>query len=266
MVRFQRVLLGCMWMILPTPLVAQEQDLNTMLMRATVKINHEKSAATGFLLAGGEGDKTILVTAAHAFENTPGDETTLIFRKQESEGVYRKQTMKLIIRKSGKPCWTRHPSEDVGVMYIVPPKDADIAKVPVGLLATNALLKKHKVHPGERVAYVGYPHRIEANEAGFPILRDGPIASFPLLPAAKNKTFLMSANTFEGDSGSAVYLTRRSETGGEEVRLILGLVSAQQFLDEDIKMIYETSKVRHRMGLAVVVQATFIKETIERLP
>ena len=32
-----------------------------------------------------------------------------------------------------------------------------------------------------------------------------------------------------------------------------------------MKMIYGTSKVRHRLGLAIVIHASFIKETIDLL-
>jgi hypothetical protein len=121
------------------------------------------------------------------------------------------------------------------------------------------------------VACLGYPHRVESNEAGFPVLRSGSVASFPLVPTAANRTFLLSANTFEGDSGGPVYLAdcRRCLPGRDEpqeVRLILGLVTGQHFLDEEMKMVYGTTKVRHRLGLAIVVQAAFIRETLDRLP
>ncbi len=33
-----------------------------------------------------------------------------------------------------------------------------------------------------------------------------------------------------------------------------------------MKMIYGTTKVRHRLGLAIVIHASFIRETMERLP
>ncbi|MEY4613835.1 MAG: hypothetical protein RL179_1808, partial [Planctomycetota bacterium] len=51
----------------------------------------------------------------------------------------------------------------------------------------------------------------------------------------------------------------------DDTRIILGLVSAQHFLDEDIKLIYGTSKIRHRLGLAIIIHAALIKETIELL-
>jgi hypothetical protein len=52
----------------------------------------------------------------------------------------------------------------------------------------------------------------------------------------------------------------------EDVRLILGLVWGLRFLDEEMKMISGTTKIRHRLGLAVVLQAPFIRETIDRVP
>ena len=65
---------------------AADEDLNTQLMRATFKIMHEKSTATGFILKKNNEEKHILITAAHVLNNTPGDETTVIFRTKKAEG------------------------------------------------------------------------------------------------------------------------------------------------------------------------------------
>jgi hypothetical protein len=255
---------------------AEQEDLDTQLMRATVKVSHEKSTGTGFILCRSDPrdpqrSQFVLVTAAHVFEGIPGDEATLYFRKKEAEGVYRKLPLKVVIRKDGKPRWTKHPTRDVAALVVVPPENADLPKLPADLLASDQTLNKFRVHPGDTLNCLGYPHRVEANEAGFPILRSGPVASFPLLPTRTTKTFLLSMNIFEGDSGGPVYLAdaRRSIPGKdtpEEVRLILGLVTGQHFLDEEMKMIYGTTKVRHRLGLAIVVHASFIRETLEALP
>jgi hypothetical protein len=254
---------------------ADPEDLDTQMMRATVKVSHDKSTGTGFVLCRPSRREArrqfVLVTAAHVFEHIPGDEATVFFRTRESEGVYRKVPLKVVIRKDGKPRWTRHPSEDVAALVIVPPDRADLPALPTDLLAGDGELKRYHVHPGDMVACLGYPHRVEANEAGFPVLRSGPVASFPLLPTRVNKTFLLSANTFEGDSGGPVYLARpkrgvSGEEKKEEVRLILGLVTGQHFLDEEMKMVYGETRLRHRLGLAIVVQASFIRETVERLP
>jgi V8-like Glu-specific endopeptidase len=254
-------------LVLASSALAEVEDLNTELMRATVKISHDKSTATGFVLSNGKDKNLILVTAAHVFENTPGAETTVVFRSKQADGEYKKEPTKLVIRQDGKPLWTRHPTEDVAVIWVVPPKNADLALISTDLLATDEQLRKYKIHPGDTLAYLGFPHREEGNKAGFPLLRAGPIASFPLVPTMKTKTFFLSANTFEGDSGAPVYMSRPSRTDPdrEEVRLIVGLVAAQRFLEEEMKMIYGTTKVRHRLGLAIVIHASFISEAIQKL-
>jgi hypothetical protein len=260
------VILPCLFG-LAFPARAEDEDLNTQLMRATVKINHDKSTATGFILSTGKDEKYVLVTAAHVFDNTPGNETVIVFRSKKAEGEYKKEPVKLVIRKDGKPMWTKHPTEDIAAIWIEPPPNGDLPKIPLDVLATDEALKKYKIHPGENLACLGFPHRNEANTAGFPILRSGTIGSFPLVPTAKTRTFLLSANVFEGDSGGPVSLSRPGPTQGdrEEVRLILGLVVAQQFLDEEMKTIYGSTRIRHRLGLAIVVHASFIKETIDLL-
>ena len=239
--------------------VHAEDDLNTQLMRATVKIQHEKSTATGFILFRARDESFLLVTAAHVFDNTPGDETSVVFRTRVAEGEYAKQPTKLAIRKDGKPLWAKHPTEDIAAIQVAPPKSVDLPRLSTDLLATDERWRLLEIHPGENVAYLGFPHREESSGAGFPLLRAGPIASYPLRPTAKIKTFYLSANTFEGDSGGPVYLSRDKEN----VQLILGMVVAQRFLDEEMKMVYGSTKLRHRLGLAIVVHAGFIRETID---
>jgi hypothetical protein len=272
------LLLGfpCALVLLASSLTAHAEDLGTELMKATFKLANEKSSATAFLLCRPNPDapkKTqyLLVTAAHAFETMSGNEATLFLRRHEAEDVYKKVPVKLAIRKAGTALWTKHPSADVAVMPVVPPEDCDVPRLPVDLLASDKTLKKQHVHPGDSMLFLGYPHRIEANEAGFPILRSGTLATFPLTPTRKTKTFLLSGNTFEGDSGGPVCLAESKRSAGEkddahDGRYLVGLVVGQHFLDEEARMIYGATKMRHRLGLAIVVHATFIKETIDRLP
>lgn len=249
---------------------AQDDDFHTLMMRATVKLKHDKSTAAGFVLRQDRpsdkgGPRSVLVTAAHVFDKSPDSETSLIYRSRQPDGGYKKETAPLAIRKDGQPLWTRHPSEDVATIAITLPDNADVPVVSTNLLANDELLRQQRIHPGLMVTLLGYPHRTEANDAGFPILRTGSISSFPLIPAAANKTFLLGSNTFEGDSGGPVFV---AETGreGDAKPLILGLMHGQRFIDEEMSMIYGSSKVRHRLGLGIVVQAEFIRQTLEKMP
>ena len=252
--------------------LSAEDDFPTLMMRATVKLNHELSTATGFVLRQSrpnQESRSILVTAAHVIEKMTGNDAKLMYRVREAEGTYKKEAMPLVIRRDGQPTWVKHPTEDVALMVITPPEKSDIPELSTDLLADDDRLRQSKIHPGQIVVCLGYPHRVEANEAGFPILRTGSIGSFPLVPAKVNKTFLLSANTFEGDSGGPIFVTdshRKADGSIEEIRMILGLMHGQHFLDEDMVMIYGSTKLRHRLGLGIVVQAAFIRETLQQIP
>ncbi len=265
------MLVGKLWALMPLLLVlpgihadaTEQDDLNTRLMRASVKIDHPSSTATGLILTT-PNNRRVLITAAHVFEKTRADSTTLLFHRLDSEGVYQKVPMTLALKKDGKPTWTKHPSEDVAAIVVEPPDGVDLPCIPVDLLASDDLLREHHVHPGDEVSILGFPHRNESGDAGFPVLRGGRIASFPLLPTGKTRTFLISANTFEGDSGGPVYLTRSGSS--EPCELILGLISGQRFLDEHMHMVYGSATTRHRLGLGIVVHASFLRETVDALP
>lgn len=259
--------------------VDEPDNLHSQMMRSMVKLAHDRSTAGGFVLAvpaaspasspaaaNGADAKYVLITANHVLENTPGEETTVIFRKRLADGEFAKEPMKLAIRKGDKPLWVKHATEDVAVIAVTPPAGADLPGLSIDLLASDADWKQHRIGAGTNVTCLGYPHREESSAAGFPILRDGPIASFPLLPTAKTKKFTLSMNSFEGDSGGPVYLSRAdsSDASKEQTRLILGLVSAQQFLDEEMRTLYGAQKVRHRLGLALIVHASVIRETVEK--
>ena len=255
---------------------AETDDLDTRLMLSTVKLTNPESTAGGSILSrpspkNPKAVQYILVTAGHVFGGMKGEEATVLYRKRDAGGDYTKLPTKIKIRQGEKPLWTEHPKADVTVFYLSPPAEAAVPSVPVDLLASDADLTKYEIHPGDVIKCIGYPHRFEANDAGFGVLRTGSIASFPLLPTKKTKSFLADLNTFEGDSGSPIYLSEsnRFYAGSVHrgrVQLILGLMSGQHFIDEDIKMIYGSSKLKHRLGLGIVVHAAFIREAIDLLP
>jgi hypothetical protein len=69
--------------------------------------------------------------------------------------------------------------------------------LPFGLLATDELLRKYELHPGDELFCLGYPLFTSADH-GFPILRSGKIASYPLVPAKQHKNWLFDFRVFKG--------------------------------------------------------------------
>ena len=55
---------------------------------------------------------------------------------------------------------------------------------------------------------LGFPRGLAANAAGFPILRSGRVASYPIAPAKIFPTFLLDFSVFPGNSGGPVFMTQ----------------------------------------------------------
>ena len=121
--------------------------------------------------------ETILVTAAHVFERMAGDEAKLVLRKVQKDGGYARQELPLKVRAEGKPLWSKHPEADVAVLRVQLPEQLAVAPLPVACLATGSALDAGKLAPGDDVRIACYPIQLEANGAGFPIIRRGCVAS-----------------------------------------------------------------------------------------
>ncbi|MFO0956224.1 MAG: trypsin-like peptidase domain-containing protein [Isosphaeraceae bacterium] len=260
---------------------APDLRLNARMTRSTVKIAGQGSVATGFVVtrpatpadaanAGQDAPASpsyLLVTADHVLAQARGDEVTVFFHKAEPDGWYTKAPARLAIRREGRALWTKHPSADVAVIAVTPPIDAQPPGVPDRLLATEEDLARLDVEAGDVVRCAGFPHpnQFDTGEAGFPVTRMGCIAGAPVRPATKVKSFLIDLNAFEGDSGGAVYLLDPAGSNGGGAGVVLGLVTGQQFIDEEFRMTYQAGKFRHRMGLAIVAPAWAIREAIRKL-
>ena len=259
-------------------------DINTILMRSTFKLEGQalgeapgkSNVGTVFILgkpSSADPKKSffVLVTAGHVLKRMAGDEAVLYLRKKTGD-TFQRMPYPIKIRENGRPVWTSHPQADVAVMYVWLPNDADITTVSTDLLATDKMLKEFDIHPGDRLSCLGYPMALEANDAGFPILRSGQVASYPLTPTKDIKTFLFDFNVFGGNSGGPVYLrdSNRTYGGGTQlgttVQFLVGLVSEQHIFNEEIKAGTEKLTLMHQLGLAKVIHASLIKEALDLLP
>jgi hypothetical protein len=112
---------------------------------------------------------------------------------------------------------------------------------------------------------------MESSDAGFPVLRSGKIASFPLLPTARTKTFLLDFLVFKGNSGGPVYMVESTRTYKQSTHLgtiyfIAGIVTEERSFSEQFIGQYSAEMHQYQLGLAVVVHASLIKEAIYMLP
>ena len=254
-------------------------EINTGLMNATFKIEGNKGAVGTCFVIGkrlvgqSKGVRMILVTAAHVLENIKEESATLYLREKIGENDFRKKPYQLPIRKDGKPLWVKHPSGDVAAMYLNIPKEFSyIVVVSTDYLVIDAALKEWEIHPGDELFSLGFPFGLEANETGFPILRSGKLSSYPILPTKKTKTFLFDFEIFPGNSGGPVYFfqTNRFIKGeihqGRVIRFIMGLVSKEWKISEEVKLLREFVRKDYPMSLAIGINASIIQETIDLLP
>jgi S1-C subfamily serine protease len=160
----------------------------------------------------------VLVTAAHVLRDINEERAILFLRKKNGE-EFVKFPHSIQIRNGEKPLWKEHPKADVAVMYIRLPQETDIQLLPMSLLASDQELNQFEIHPGDVLSCLGYPFGAEANEAGFPILRSGQIASYPLTPTSKIQTFLLDFRVFGGNSGGPVYFVASNRTYGGAARI-----------------------------------------------
>ena len=255
-------------------MAADSTDISSILMRSTFRIQDEKSFGTVFIMGEpilgqpGRGSY-VLITAAHVLNDMKGDGAILFLRKQVGTS-YIKIPYPIKIRNKGNPLWVQHPQVDVAAMRIALPQDIDIHIFSTDLLATDKMLEDLEIHPGDELLVLGYPYGAEANEAGFPVLRSGRVASFPLIPTAETKTFLFDFPVFNGNSGGPVFMHHENRVykGGTHigvVRMILGVVSQEHGLEERVQSLSETVVRKHKLGLAVVVHARFVKEILGML-
>ena len=257
--------------------IAESQELNTILMESTFRIHGPAKTdpknkiffGTAFVVARpiptspGRG-YAVMVTAAHVLDGIAGDEAILLLREKQADNIFKAHPFRLKIRNEGKDLFVRHQDADVAAMYISVPEVANFSPVLVDFFANDDVIKKYEIHPGDELFCLGFPLYTSANDAGFPILRGGKIASYPLTPARSIKQFLFDFTVFKGNSGGPVYLVSSIRAYGgtrsiEPLQYIMGLItelgfsSVPEFRDKPL-------------NIGVVVPSQFILETIELLP
>lgn len=231
-------------------------DMTVELIGATVELtapraDHLNTVAAGFLVSDPAPDGTprvVLVTANHVLELMKEDEATVGWRAQSADGGWRYTPAKIIIRDHGAPLWVRHPTRDIAAIPINPPPEFVKAALPLSLLP-DAAASDAPIAPGEEMMTLGFPEGLSANSAGFPILRSGKVASYPITPSAAYPTFLLDFHVFPGNSGGPVYTQPSNATPGR----VTGVLT--QEVEQD----------GQNLGIGIVTQARYVRETLDLL-
>ena len=158
---------------------------------------------------------------------------------------------------AGDRLWTKHPERDIAVMEISAPPVFARAAIPLGWLASGEDLDSWQVGPGDELLTLGFPRGYSSNTAGFPILRTGRIASWPLTPVASFPVFLLDFPVFPGNSGGPVFWTPAA-------RKLPGTVQPDHPFIAGVL----TSEVRpsdEPLGIGVVAHAGYVREAIALL-
>lgn len=248
-------------------------DLAVELIQATVQLEQPlgdgtRTVGTGFLIASTGPDgapRTVLVTANHVFQKMPGPNARIGYRIANPDGSWSYSPQPLKIRDGdGHELWTHHPSRDVAAITIKAPPAFAKAAIPQSYLAADDSFDRYQVNTGDEMMALGFPRGLSANSAGFPILRSGRVASYPLAPANVFPTFLLDFSVFPGNSGGPVFVKRgpappadgvskAAGTSAEPGGFIAGMLTQQVELNNE------------RLEIGIVTQAKYIRETIAML-
>lgn len=249
-------------------------DLNMGLMRATFKLEQRQedglsTVGTGWLVrlppsgsfdgVGANPPELAIVTAGHVFDRMKRPEAIIHWRVPVGNGQWRREPTPLLIRDPiNGPQWLRHPERDIAVIPVQPPEDIERFAIAYELLADDDDLSAFDVRPGDEMLALGYPRGLSANEIGFPILRAGRVASYPLWPSSEFPTFLMDFAVFAGNSGGPVYMSDRSRkrvgsTDFHEAQFVSGMLAQQVMLTDE------------RLEIGIVLHATFVRQALDAL-
>ena len=238
-------------------------NLTNAMFMATFKIDQKqakggKSVGTGWLVDMSQivgSPKIALVTAFHVFDSMRNGEIDVHWRRQTENGNWTLEPATIEIRRDEKPLWHQHPKYDIATMWIEPPQGPKQAAIPFEYLAEEKSLKDYEIGPGDELLALGFPRGLSANHIGFPILRSGRVASYPLWPVGDFPSFLMDFSVFSGNSGGPVYMSdrirkRAAATETHEAHMVTGILAQQVILTDE------------RLEIGIVLHAQFIRDTL----
>jgi S1-C subfamily serine protease len=256
--------------------IAASPEINTVLMESTFLIQGPSALAgeenktrygAGFVMVrpvkqDSTDGQLVFVTAKHVFEDIKGETATLTVRRRTAAGDIALVPWPIQIRSKGKNVYVVHPTADVAVIDVFLPTDSIVVQsrmvTNINWLATDDFMSGIALHPGDELLCLGFPLGAQPN--GYPVLRSGRIASYPVVPLKKVGSLAYDFRVYPGNSGGPVYFTytNRAYKGtlnmGLTLQKVVGIVTQQLSSTNNIDL-----------SLGVIVPSVFIKETIDIL-
>jgi hypothetical protein len=144
-------------------------------------------------------------------------------------------------------------------MFVELPEHVDVAPFEIDRIATDALFDSKRIRVGQEVYVPCFPAKVESNDAGFPILRKGSIASYPLNRPTVGGSILIDYSHFGGDSGAPVTAIL------DGAPVIVGVATAMIRQMNKIESEFEERTTHTPLGLATAVRSVLLLETLEKL-
>ncbi|MGI9458264.1 MAG: trypsin-like serine peptidase [Aeoliella sp.] len=227
---------------------------------ATFRIFSPKNSGTAFLVATDDeqqGRSAMLVTAAHVLEESPDADWKIVLRTRKPDSTIERLEWSFPIREEDQPRWKKHGDQDIAALRIELPKDAEVKPLALDQIADESFVREGKVAVGDSILVPGFPAQLEANDEGFPVVRRGIIATHPLWPVKSASTILANCQTWGGDSGAPVFAIHEGKP------VVVGLIHGMQRQTDKVTSPFEERTIHTPLGLAIVIQAPFIREVIE---
>jgi hypothetical protein len=178
------------------------------------------------------------------------------------------------INMTGGERWWFHPDTrvDVAVLGFVPQSPPFMYKtIPLSMCLADENLLSQQFGIGDEVFISGLFTRMRGRRKNLPISRLGSIAMMPDEPVPTRRgdvnAYLIEVRSIGGLSGSPVFTAGRLMIGGESKYYLLGLMHGHWDLSEEEEAAQGVqdlfvSEGKVNMGIAVVVPAAHIKETL----
>jgi hypothetical protein len=262
-----------------------DTEWNTVMFESTYRILGPAPGGKGTTVGAGfvvsivwsndkapSPDRPVLVTAAHVLNGIEG-EVAILDMRVEMGDAWNEVQIPVHIRHGRTPLWEQHPVADVAALPLTDKRILEHLIYPLittTQLATDDWLKSFQIHPGDEVSCLGYPDAV-SSQYGFPILRTGRIASFPIIPTVSSRPLYIDFPVFGGNSGGPAYIVPEGVRNqilmsGNKVEII-GLVVMRTSASAQSAVSITggaDQKPSDDLQLAILEPSTVILETLSR--